>query len=83
MSATLYSNTEFQKNPGKIAKSIAQKGGIITSHGKPTMLVLPYFEESAEWADQYLEDFEIWKNKQTLQQELQASQESGISDFSL
>ena len=79
----IISNTELQKNPSRLAHQLEKRGAIVTLHGKPHMLMLPFFDESDEWTENYLEEFAIWKNKKNLQKELLASKKSGVSDFSL
>ncbi len=59
------------------------KGIIVTSHGKPKMLMVPYFEESDELLDEYLEHYEMWKNRKKLKSDAAASLASGESDFVL
>lgn len=80
---TIISNTEFQKNPAKLAKSIVGKGAVVTIHGKPKMLVLPYFADSEEWLADYLEECEIATNRAKLSAELATSKASGKSRFSI
>lgn len=80
---TILSNSEFQKNPGKLSQIVFEKGAILTTHGTPKMVVMPYFEESDELLEEYFEHFELWKNRKKLQKEMADSKQSGESDFSL
>jgi hypothetical protein len=79
--ATIISNSELQKNPGKLAKIVGEKGVILTTHGVPKMMVVPYYEDSDLWLEDYLENYEIWKNQKMLKQEMSDSKASGISDL--
>jgi len=45
------------------------------------MIMLPYFENNEEFIDDYLEEYEIRKNKVNLQKSLQESLDSGLSDL--
>lgn len=79
----IITNTQFQKNPGALKTSVKKKGTILTIHGVPEMLVVPYFEGSDEWLEEYMEAYEIAQHQQKLQEELSASKASGESAFSL
>jgi hypothetical protein len=45
------------------------------------MVMLPYFENNEEFIDDYLEEYEIRKNRIKLQKEMQDSMSSGLSDL--
>ena len=81
--STIISNSDLQKNSGKLSRMISEKEVIVTTHGKPKMVIVPYFEENQEWLEDYFEQYEIWKNQKTLKKELSESKKSGKSDFVL
>jgi hypothetical protein len=62
-------------------KSEEKKACIVTLHGKPKMLILPYFEHGNAVIEDYLEDYEMWKNRNKICAKLRKSIASGISDF--
>jgi hypothetical protein len=43
--------------------------------------MLPYFDNNEEFIDDYLEEYEIRKNREKLQKEMVDSKESGLSDL--
>ena len=79
----IITNSELQRNPGKIAKDIGKKPRIVTIHGKPRMVLLPYFEENENLIEEYLEDYEMWKNQEKLQKKYKAASQSGASDLKI
>lgn len=76
-------NTELQKNIGKISKSVKDDYLLVNTRGKPTMVVLPYFEDNDDLIADYMEDYFIAKNKKKLQEEAKKSLESGLSDLKI
>ena len=79
----IITNSEFQKNVGKISRSIGPKPYIVTNHGKALMVVLPYFEEGDGLIENYLEDYEMWQNRKKLQDKYRKSSKSGASDLTI
>lgn len=77
----IITNSEFQKNVGKISRTIGEKPYVVTNNGKAKMIVLPYFELSDELVEDYMEDMEMWQNREKLKEKYKKSLESGISDF--
>lgn len=80
---TIITNSQFQRNPANIATQLDKKGCIVTNHGVPKMVVLPYFEQTDDFMEEYYERFEIYQNQQKIKQDLIASKASGDSDLSL
>jgi len=79
--AIIITSSALQKNIGKIPRSVQKKPCIMTTNGKPTMVLLPYFEDNEELLEEYFEQFEIAMNQKALQKELKESSESGLSDL--
>lgn len=79
----IITNSQFQRNPKNISEQLHQKGCIVTKHGVPEMIVLPYFDQSDELMEEYYERFEMNQNQVALQNELKASKVSGDSDLVL
>jgi len=77
------SNSHFQKIIGKISREIGNFYYTVVNRGIPKMVILPYFEGNEEFIEDYLEKYEIEKNKENIQKELQESLESGIDDFKI
>ncbi len=76
-------NSHFQKIIGKISREMGNFYYTVVNRGTPKMIVLPYFEGNEDYIEDYLERYEIQKNKAKIQKELLASLESGISDFKI
>ncbi|MCF7830742.1 hypothetical protein K9M41_01975 [Candidatus Gracilibacteria bacterium] len=73
--------SEFQKNIGKISRNMEAKLYIITDNGKAGMAVLPYFEEGDDIIANYLENYEMWENREKLCKKYRKASKSGESDF--
>ncbi len=80
---TIITNSQFQRNPRNISEQLDKKGCIVTNHGVPKMIVLPYFEQSDDFMEEYYEQFEISQNQQKLKAELEKSKKGGDSSFQL
>ena len=77
----IISNSELQKNIGKISKDIEHDYFTITNRGMPKMGLLPYFSKGSDLVDDYMESYEIFLNQEKLQKEAKNSLDSGLSDF--
>lgn len=77
----IINTTDLQKNIGKITKEVADNFFIVTSRGRAKAVIVPYFENNDEAIANYLEDFEMYKNKNNLQKRYQKSFDSGVSDL--
>ncbi|MCX6807235.1 MAG: hypothetical protein NTZ80_00275 [Patescibacteria group bacterium] len=80
-STIIINNSDLQKNIGMFSKNIESNSYTVINRGKPKMIILPYFEDSNNFIDDYLEAYEINKNRKNLQQELTESLKSGESDL--
>ena len=77
----IISNSELQKNFGKISQEIKHDYFTITNRGMPKMVLLPYFAKGSDLVDDYMESYEIFLNQEKLQKEAKNSLNSGLSDF--
>lgn len=77
----IITTTELQKNIGTISDSIEKQSYIVTNRGKGKIILLPYFDGCDELIDDYMEYYEMLKNKKKLKKELQESHDSGESDL--
>ena len=73
--------TEMQQKIGEISLEIGKNPYLVTKHGKAKMVILPYYEDGSEAIEDYLEDYEMWLNRDALKEELRQSEASGLSDF--
>lgn len=79
----IITTTEVQQKIGQIIDQINTMSFIVTNRGHAKIVMLPYFPGCDEIIDQYLEDFEIYLNRDKLKKEMEESAASGISDFKL
>lgn len=79
--ATIITTTQLQQRIGEITASINKKSYIVTNRGQGKMIILPYFDGCDRFVEDYLEDYEMYANKEKLQKELMASKKSGRSDL--
>lgn len=74
----IITTTQVQQNIGKISADIAEmKTFIVTNHGQGAMVILPYFDGCDEGIVDYLEDYEMSKNKEKLAKRYAKSSKSG------
>lgn len=81
--AKIVTTSEVQKKIGQISKNITMESYIVTSHGKGKIVMLPYFDGCDENLAEYMEDYEMMQNKETLKKRYQKSSRSGASDLSI
>lgn len=79
--ATIITTTQLQQRIGEITASISKKSYIVTNRGEGKMIILPYFDGCDRLVEDYLEDYEMYSNKEKLQKELLESKKSGRSDL--
>ncbi len=77
----IITTSELQRSVGKLQEWVTRMTVIVTSRGKPRAVVLPYFEENQAAIDEYLEDYEMYRNREALEEEFRRSVESGPSDL--
>lgn len=81
--AHIITTTHLQKHIGELSETIEERSFIITNRGIGKMVLLPYFDGCDENITDYLEDFEMAKNKMTLKKRYEASARSGKSSISV
>lgn len=79
----IISNSELQKNIGKISKDIEHDYFTITNRGMPKMVLLPYFAKGSDLVDDYMESYEIFLNQEKLKKQAKDSLDSGLSNFEI
>jgi len=77
----IVTTSEVQQKIGQISATIDKKSYIVTNRGKAKMVILPYFPEGQGVIEDYLEDFEMWMNRDELKKKYQESVDSGDSDL--
>ncbi len=79
--ARIITTTQMQQKIGQIADSIETTPYIVTNRGMGKIILLPYYDGCDEIIEDYMEDYEIWKNREKLQKEMKESLASGRSDL--
>lgn len=79
--ATIITTSQLQKRIGEISSKIGEKSYIVTNRGEGKMIILPYYDGCDQIMNEYMEDFEMYMNKEKLQKEAEKSMESGRSDL--
>ncbi len=77
----IITTTQLQQKIGAISESINEKTYIVTNHGQGKIVLLPYFDGCDELINEYMEDYEMMKNKKKLQKEFKKSHDSGESSL--
>ena len=79
--ARIITTTQMQQKIGQIADSIETTPYIVTNRGMGKIILLPYYDGCDEIIEDYMEDYEIWKNGDKLQKKWEESLASGDSDI--
>lgn len=77
----IITTTQVQQKIGQISDSIGEKSYIVTNRGEGRMILLPYYDGCDDFIDNYMEDYEIMKNKDKLAKKYQESRDSGLSNL--
>lgn len=75
----IITTSQLQKTIGKISNSISKQSYIVTNHGEGKIVMLPYFDGCDDTIAEYMEDFDMIKNKDVLQKRYVESSQSGNS----
>lgn len=75
----IISTTRVQQQIGMISASVDESPFIVTKHGEARIVMLPYFDGCDENIEEYLEDYEMRKNKNELIKRYKKSSRSGKS----
>lgn len=79
--STIITTSQLQKNIGEVTSKIGEKSYIVTNRGEGKMIILPYYDGCDKIIDEYMEDFEMYCNREKLIEKAKKSLESGESDF--
>lgn len=77
----IVTTSEVQQKIGQITKLIDVETYVVTSHGKGKMVILPYFDGCDKNMDDYMEDYEMMKNRESLLGKYGESLDSGESSL--
>lgn len=79
--AKIITTSQLQKTIGQLLSYVGHSWVVVTNRGKPTAIMLPYFDDNEGAISDYLEEYEIEKNRPMLQARFKESMESGLSDL--
>lgn len=79
----IITTTQVQQKIGELSQSITEMNFIVTNRGEGRIVMLPYFDGCDENIAEYMEDFEIMKNKQKLKTKYAKSSKSGKSSLTI
>ncbi len=79
--AKIITTSQLQKTIGQLLSYVGRSWVVVTNKGKPTVIMLPYFDDNEGAIADYLEEYEMDKNRAVLQKRFKESLESGLSDL--
>lgn len=79
----IITTTQVQQKIGEVSEAIEDTAYIATRRGQGRIVMLPYFDGCDENIMDYLEDFEMFKNRDRLKNRYKESLESGESDLTI
>lgn len=79
----LLTTSQVQQKIGKVSQEITETTFIVTNHGQGRIVMLPYFDGCDENIADYMEDFEMMKNREKLQARYKKSSKSGHGSLSI
>ena len=77
----IITTTQVQQKIGHISDTIQTTAYIVTNRGEGRIVMLPYFDGCDEQIEEYMENYEMSLNKETLMKKWDASAKSGASDL--
>jgi len=78
---TIINTTDLQKNVWTVSREIYKKNFIVTNKWRWRLRVLPYFDWSDEYLEEYFENLEIFLNREKLKNQMEESKESWKSNL--
>ncbi|MFA5799682.1 MAG: hypothetical protein WC840_01845 [Candidatus Peribacteraceae bacterium] len=79
--AKIITTSQLQKTIGQLLSYVSQSWVVVTKKGRPTAIMLPYFDDNESAVADYLEEYEMDKNRVVLQTRFKESVDSGLSDL--
>jgi PHD/YefM family antitoxin component YafN of YafNO toxin-antitoxin module len=79
--AKIITTTQLQKTIGQLLSYVTQSWVVVTKKGRPTAIMLPYFDDNEEAVSDYLEEYEMHANREVLIARYKKSVESGRSSL--
>lgn len=79
----IISTTKVQQQIGSISASVGEQAYIVTNRGEGRIVMLPYFDGCDENIQEYIEDYEMSKNREELKKRYKKSENSGRSSLAI
>lgn len=77
----IITTTQVQQRIGELSQTITETNFIVTNRGEGRIVMLPYFDGCDENIADYMEDFEMMKNREALKTRYKKSSKSGKSSL--
>ena len=77
----IITTSQLQKTIGQLLMYVTRSWMIVTNKGKPTAVMLPYFDDNEDAVADYLEEYQMHANKEALQARYKESADSGRSSL--
>lgn len=77
----IITTTQVQQKIGELSQSINETSFVVTNRGEGRIVMLPYFDGCDEQVAEYMEDFEMAKNRKMLKEKYEKSASSGKSSL--
>lgn len=77
--AKIITTSQLQKTIGQLLNYVTLSWVVVTRKGRPTAVMLPYFDDNEDAVSYYLEEYEMHQNREALVARYKKSAESGRS----
>lgn len=81
--AKIITTSQLQKTIGRLLAYVTQSWLVVTKKGRPTAIMLPYFDDNEGAVAEYLEEYEMHINREALIARYNKSAESGKSALAI
>ena len=78
---TIINTTDLQKNVWTVSREIYKKNFIVTNKWRWRLRILPYFDWSDKYLEEYFENLEIFLNREKLKNQMEESKNSWKSNL--
>lgn len=79
----LITTSQVQQKIGQVSEAITETTFIVTNHGQGRIVMLPYFDGCDDNIADYMEDFEMMKNREKLCARYKKSSKSGKGSLTI
>ena len=79
--AKIITTSQLQRTIGQLLAYVTQSWVVVTKKGRPTAVMLPYFDDNEDAVSEYLEEYEMHTNRDALKARYRESAKSGLSEL--